>query len=562
MRTCPNCQGTYPDEMDFCPRDATPLPAVRGSTQFNLNVGLSQRYRIVRQLGEGGMGSVFLAEQISLGNRPVALKVLRRRLLDDPEFLRRFQDEAFSTGRIHHQNVVTVYECGQTDDGSPYIAMEYLEGETLGDAIQRRGALPLPEAADILHQAARGLNAAHTLGIVHRDLKPDNIFLTWDEDARLLVKIVDFGIAKMRESGTHTVTGLAVGTPAYMSFEQASGMRSEQIDKRSDVYSLGVVAYEMVTGRLPFRADTPMAFLKCHLLEHPYPMESLPPQLEHVVMKALCKERNQRFATAPDFARAFAAAMVPPPDPVVAHVPETPRFETGTRRQTFVEAPAPGTPRPYSAASAGVATPPARSGYVPPNAKTNAGKLIAGTVVAVVALIAAGLAWHALSGGTQAASPPAAAAKADQTQPDPPAAQPRTPPPEQPASTDSDVRSSISAFIDEMLAASEAPPEQDMHRFYSEIVSPYYSLPSASWTSIQEDKASYFQRFPTRHYALVGGLEIKKLSDNEESAGFAMRYSYIRFDGKAVEGISHETWKLTLIDQQWKISGISEELLK
>jgi serine/threonine protein kinase len=131
MRTCPACRRDFGDDMDFCPRDGTPLPPPIAATQFELAVGLSRRYRIERRLGEGGMGTVFLAEQIAVGNRLVALKVLRRRLLDDPEFLQRFRDEASSTGRIRHQNVVTVYECGQTDDGSPYIAMEYLEGESL-----------------------------------------------------------------------------------------------------------------------------------------------------------------------------------------------------------------------------------------------------------------------------------------------------------------------------------------------------------------------------------------------------------------------------------------------
>jgi serine/threonine-protein kinase len=128
------------------------------------------------------MGAVYLAEQIAVGNRPVALKVLSRKLLDDPEFLVRFQNEAASTGRIHHVNVVTIYESGQADDGTPYIAMEFLEGQSLRQALARRGALPPPEVAEILQQAARGLNAAHKLGIIHRDLKPDNIFLTYPDD--------------------------------------------------------------------------------------------------------------------------------------------------------------------------------------------------------------------------------------------------------------------------------------------------------------------------------------------------------------------------------------------
>jgi len=143
-----------------------------------LAASLARRFRLIRQLGAGGMGAVFLAEQIAVGNRPVALKVLSRKLLDDPDFLLRFQNEAASTGRIHHPNVVTIYESGQADDGTPYIAMEFLEGESLRQALARRGALPVGEVAEILQQAARGLNAAHKLGIIHRDLKPDNIFLT------------------------------------------------------------------------------------------------------------------------------------------------------------------------------------------------------------------------------------------------------------------------------------------------------------------------------------------------------------------------------------------------
>jgi serine/threonine protein kinase len=144
--------------------------------------GVFHHFRILRSLGTGGMGAVFLAEQIAVGNRPVALKVLSRKLLDDPDFLLRFQNEAASTGRIHHANVVTIYESGQADDGTPYIAMEFLEGESLRQALSRRGALPVAEVAEILQQAARGLNAAHKLGIIHRDLKPDNIFLTYPDD--------------------------------------------------------------------------------------------------------------------------------------------------------------------------------------------------------------------------------------------------------------------------------------------------------------------------------------------------------------------------------------------
>jgi len=292
-------------------------------TEAELAAGLSRRFRLVRRLGKGGIGTVFLAEQCAAGNRPVALKVLNRKLLSDPDFLLRFQSEAGSTGRIQHPNVVTIYESAQGDDGTPYIAMEFLEGESLREVLKRRGALPLPEVMEILQQVAGGLNAAHNVGIIHRDLKPDNIFLTHGDEGELVVKVVDFGIARLRESAMHPQTGTVLGTPAYMSSEQAWGMRSDELDARSDVYSLGVIVYEMLTGRLPFHSDTPFGCLCKHMLEEPPPFRAVargldvPPQVEAVVMKALKKERGERYQSAMEFAHAFVAAVLPSPTPEV-----------------------------------------------------------------------------------------------------------------------------------------------------------------------------------------------------------------------------------------------------
>jgi predicted Ser/Thr protein kinase len=180
MKICHTCQQTYSDDVEFCPRDGARLTPQATETEAQLAAGLARRFRLVRRLGQGGMGTVFLAEQIGVGNRPVALKVLNRKLLDDPDFLMRFQNEAGSTGRIHHANVVTIYESAQADDGTPYIAMEFLEGESLHEVLKRRGALPVSEVAEILQQAARGLNAAHKRGIIHREVKPDmKSFLTF-----------------------------------------------------------------------------------------------------------------------------------------------------------------------------------------------------------------------------------------------------------------------------------------------------------------------------------------------------------------------------------------------
>ena len=314
MRTCPACQKSYPDDTEFCSRDGSALPPAITATIASLESGLARRFKVLRRLGEGGMGVVFLAEQIAVGHRPVALKVLLRKLLDDPEFLLRFQDEASSTGRIRHPNVVTIHESGQSDDGSPYIAMEYLEGETLRHAIKTRGALSIADCARILQQVSRGLNAAHKLGILHRDLKPDNIFLAQTDDGEVIAKVMDFGLAKLRQSSTHTITGTILGTPAYMSPEQALGMKSEDLDARSDLYALAITAYEMLTGRVPFHSDTPIGYLHKQITETPPPFRALAPglewpsALEAVVMKALAKEREQRHASALDFAREFCEA--------------------------------------------------------------------------------------------------------------------------------------------------------------------------------------------------------------------------------------------------------------
>jgi len=285
----------------------------------SLSPQIKRDYNVIRLLGKGGMGDVYLAEQLRVGRRPVALKVLNRSCCEDPELKRRFENEAASAGRVHHPNVVMVYECRATDDGQLYVAMQYVEGTDLGQEIERRGPLPLAEIVEITRQAAAGLGAAHKLGIVHRDVKPANIMLTHDDDDQLVVKVLDFGIARLSEpdsTGSHTKTGIVMGTPHFMSPEQALGKTGDKIDRRSDIYSLAMAVYQMLTGSVAFDSDSWMQVIYKHINEAPVPPSQARPQLgnigpiDQVVMKGLEKDREKRYQSAVEFARDLEAAYL------------------------------------------------------------------------------------------------------------------------------------------------------------------------------------------------------------------------------------------------------------
>lgn len=261
-----------------------------------------KHYQIVNLIGEGGMGEVYLATDTILGRR-VALKVLPTFVSKDPERLRRFTQEARAASRLSHPNVCVVHEIGETDDGRPFIAMEYVEGVTLRDRI-RNQAMKLGDVLDIAIQVAEGLIAAHEAGIVHRDIKPENIIIRPEG----YVKILDFGLAKLTErhkSATtttmptllfHSTPGVVIGTAAYMSPEQARGVA---VDERTDIWGLGVVLYEMASGRAPFTGETPTDVVVA-IVERDQPpisqhVEGAPPELERIVKKALRKDRNERY---------------------------------------------------------------------------------------------------------------------------------------------------------------------------------------------------------------------------------------------------------------------------
>ena len=260
-------------------------------------------YKILSKLGEGGMGVVYKAEDTKL-KRIVALKFLPPELTRDGEAKTRFIHEAQAASSLDHPNVCTIYEIDETNDGHTFIAMAYYEGETLKDKIQR-APLTLEEAVDTAVQIARGLDKAHQMGIVHRDIKPANIFINRDG----VVKIIDFGLAKLAGQAKMTRTGTTLGTVAYMSPEQATG---QEVDHRTDIWSLGVVLYEMLTGRRPFSGEYDPAIIYAILHEAPKPLGALrceiPSELERVVMKAMAKPPTERYESAGDMRAALESS--------------------------------------------------------------------------------------------------------------------------------------------------------------------------------------------------------------------------------------------------------------
>jgi eukaryotic-like serine/threonine-protein kinase len=259
---------------------------------------LGGRYTLVEPLGDGGMAEVYLARDNSLG-RNVALKVLRERYADDEEFVERFRREAVSAAALNHPNVVQVYDRGHTEDGAFYMAMEYVTGGTLKERVKAEGSLALREATEIASRVADALAVAHDHGIVHRDVKPQNVLLTSSGEP----KVSDFGIARTASSKTITQTDAMLGTLAYMSPEQ---LRGERVGPASDLYSLGVVLYEVLTGELPYRGEDPIATAMKHLDEEPpHPQKTnpaVPERLDALVVRLLAKAPGDRYASAASLA--------------------------------------------------------------------------------------------------------------------------------------------------------------------------------------------------------------------------------------------------------------------
>jgi eukaryotic-like serine/threonine-protein kinase len=300
VRKCPQCDASYDDAIAFCPADGTRTEVSHENTSPDPLIGtvMDGRYRIEQRIGEGGMGVVYKATHVML-SKPFALKVIRGdQAAADASIVERFMREARAASAIGHPNIVNINDFGETSDGSAYLAMEYLEGMTLAQAMQSE-PIAFARALAIFIQIADALEAAHAQGIVHRDLKPENIFLMRQGKQLDFVKVLDFGIAKVKNAAAKlTRTGLVIGTPHYMSPEQAAG---QPVDHRTDIYSLGVIMYQVLAGELPFAAESVMALMTMHMFD-PAPSlreggHAVPSALDAIVGRCLQKKPELRHGS-------------------------------------------------------------------------------------------------------------------------------------------------------------------------------------------------------------------------------------------------------------------------
>ena len=339
-RRCPRCGTVYGDTARFCPRDGSllveaqakpaatppppggtgvrtpPTPARALDRAASLSGQLlDTRYQVLKKLGEGGMSYVYLAKEVATASQ-VAIKVLSPKLATDKSSVERLRREAGLAMRLDHPNVCRIMRLGESEDGLIYLVMPFLEGELLSDREVRGGPMELTAGIDVLQQVCAGLHHAHELQIVHRDLKPENIMLVPVDGGRERAVVMDFGLAKERRADPAiaklTATGIILGTPEFMSPEQ---IRGKPLDARSDVYALGIVAFEMFSGKLPFQGRNAQEMMIARLRGQPLPLRQfrpdLPPTLEKALARAMATAPDDRYATAFEFAEALTAQASP-----------------------------------------------------------------------------------------------------------------------------------------------------------------------------------------------------------------------------------------------------------
>ncbi|MFP5246457.1 MAG: protein kinase domain-containing protein, partial [Thermoanaerobaculia bacterium] len=353
---CIHCKTEVDPKFKACPFCGEPI------TDFlrrHLETPLDGKYQLLSRLGVGGMGEVYKVLHVHL-NALRVIKLMRTNIAADPGAHERFLREARLATKIHHPNVATLFDFSTLDDGSNYMVWEYIEGTNLHELIDQRGPLSPRYAAKLASEALMGLDAIHRAGIVHRDISPENLMITRDDDGEERVKIIDLGIAKSSNADDNsTKTGMFVGKWKYCSPEHLGMLpKGERIDGRADIYSFGIVLYEMLTGVPPFQADTPHQYLVMHSQQQPRRLQEANPriegtsELEALILRAMAKDRAERFATAREFAQALERLMptlsesggAPPPLPKHAELTDeatrvTPREEAAAVVSSEQEAP-------------------------------------------------------------------------------------------------------------------------------------------------------------------------------------------------------------------------------
>jgi serine/threonine-protein kinase len=358
---CPHCDQEHPEGTESCP--STGIEITPAQTQIGKIIG--GKYELIRLLGEGGMGAVYEARHVEIRQK-VALKLLHFQLARDAEIRQRFFREAMSAGEIGHENIVEMHDIGRDVTGSTYLVMELLKGESLASRVRREGAFPVELAVDIMLQTLDALSASHEKGIVHRDMKPENVHLCRLGGRDDFVKILDFGIAKVKDPAdgeSLTRTGTMLGTAAYMAPEQIAGDR--EADHRMDIYACGVILYQMLAGRVPFESTSVHAVIYKIMNDDPPPLsesrDDLPGNLEQLVRRAIERNRDHRFQTAADFAQAitpfgsgrvvFGRGSRVPAEPAAPVLAAAEAMTTPAPAEAFMVEPAPAQPAPSTQAA-------------------------------------------------------------------------------------------------------------------------------------------------------------------------------------------------------------------
>src|SRR5712692_9433503 len=319
--TCLRCKQQIDSQLEQCPHCSERVTNFQRTYASRLIDG---KYQILDRLGVGGMGEIFKVRHIHLNELRV-IKIMRANVAADDQGLQRFLQEARTSTTIKDKNLAMLYDFAQLEDGSYYMVWEFIDGTNIQKWMAQNGPMPPRLTIEIAVQALRGLEHLHSMGLIHRDISPENIMLSQDHHGKLLVKVIDFGIAKLLAEGESghglTQTGMFLGKLKYASPEQGGFLKEgEHLDPRSDLYSFGIVMYEMLAGRAPFQATNPHGYILKHVTEKPAPIAQLnpdvkiPAQLENIVMRSLEKGRDQRFATAAEFAGALEAVRntIPP----------------------------------------------------------------------------------------------------------------------------------------------------------------------------------------------------------------------------------------------------------